>query len=271
MKATTVFPALLVLALGSQAHAVAMSFTQCGGVVLAEGVRCVPESGTDGQAGAVYRYNNIAPGIDGLLTVNSLNNGATLLFTDGVGVGGAFGGDDIIIEIAGTPSQTPYGSFTLQFVDSNTTTPHVIDVLQMISYDIDTSDFDLYSDTLWVPNGVAVSLPNPTYLQNTAGSGAFAGNQEIQLQSTYWGVMSVGRSDDDCADPECQQLVTVNLDYTNVSSLSWLWGMEGSHAGSEGRAMFLSGNAIFAPEPSTALLLLAGAAAAALRIRRGSR
>ena len=285
--------AATALLLAPAAQALDLSFTTCGGIVPSEGVtRCPAETGTDGQAGATYRFDDIAPGIDGILSIDSLNNSVDLTSTDGIVIGGAFGGDDIIIELQGwgdddavTPGETPsWAGFTLTFVQSDTSNPVQVDVLEMISYDIDSSnsnalDEDNFSDTLWIPNGVPSSLPGTTNLEIEAGAGDFAGFQQVTLQQIFQNQINQNpaRDDSDCFDDdECQQKNTVNFSYADVSSITWRWGLTGPFDPNEdsngaGRAMLLSGNAIFVPEPGTALLMSIAGLSVALGARRNGR
>ena len=43
----------------------------------------VLESGTDLQIGAMYRFTNVKPGIDGLITITDMTGGMTLAQIDG--------------------------------------------------------------------------------------------------------------------------------------------------------------------------------------------
>ena len=94
-------------------------------------------SGTDNQPGAVYRFNNVAPGINGFIKIDSLVNGSTILSMDDNGFG-YDGGFQPQIKNGGR--DTSYAVFTISFVSSLTSLPFVFPALTATILDIDGSN-----------------------------------------------------------------------------------------------------------------------------------
>ena len=91
------------------------------------------ESGTDLQIGAVYRFKDVKPGIDGIITILDMTGGMTLAQLDGPsGFDEAF---QPYINCA--PSQRGYVEFQLDFVFGGTTDPAVMAEVPLTAIDID--------------------------------------------------------------------------------------------------------------------------------------
>ncbi len=91
------------------------------------------ESGVDLQIGAVYRFKEVKPGIDGLITILDMTGGITLADIDGPsGFDEAF---QPYINCAG--SQKGYVEFQLDFVLAGTTTPAIMAEVPLTAIDID--------------------------------------------------------------------------------------------------------------------------------------
>lgn len=93
----------------------------------------VLESGIDLQVGAVYRFSNVKPGIDGIITIQDMTGGMTLNMLDGPsGFSEAFQP-----YINCPPKSTGYVEFRLDLVSSGTNTPVVVSELPLTAIDID--------------------------------------------------------------------------------------------------------------------------------------
>jgi hypothetical protein len=96
-------------------------------------VNGVLESGIDLQVGAVYRFSNVKPGIDGIITIQDMTGGMTLNMLDGPsGFAEAFQP-----YINCPPLSTGYVEFRLDMVSSGTNTPVVVSELPLTAIDID--------------------------------------------------------------------------------------------------------------------------------------
>ncbi len=109
-------------------------------------------SGTDLQAGAMYRYNNVAPGVNGLLKIDSLVNGSNILHLDDNGFG-YNGGFQPLIQSGG--KGTSYALFTIDFVSSVTGLPVTFPILNSTILDIDGNNNIKEFAELTVNNGLA--------------------------------------------------------------------------------------------------------------------
>ncbi len=91
------------------------------------------EAGTDLQIGAVYRFKEVKPGIDGLITITDMTGGMTLALIDGPsGFDEAF---QPYINCA--PQQKGYVEFQLDFVFAGTNTPATMLEVPLTAIDID--------------------------------------------------------------------------------------------------------------------------------------
>jgi Secretion system C-terminal sorting domain len=97
----------------------------------------VLESGTDLQVGAVYRFKEVKPGVDGIITIVDMTGGMTLAELDGPsGFDEAF---QPYIYCEG--SQRGYVEFQLDFVDAGTNTPAIMTEVPLTAIDIDGYKF----------------------------------------------------------------------------------------------------------------------------------
>lgn len=95
------------------------------------------ESGTDLQIGAVYRFKEVKPGIDGIITITDMTGGITLAEIDGPsGFDEAF---QPYINCA--PTQMGYVEFQLDFVFSGTNIPATMVEVPLTAIDIDGWQF----------------------------------------------------------------------------------------------------------------------------------
>ena len=97
----------------------------------------VLESGTDLQIGASYRFKDVKPGIDGIITILDMTGGMTLNQLDGPsGFDEAF---QPYINCVG--GQSGYVEFQLDFVLGGTNTPAVMAEVPLTAIDIDGYKF----------------------------------------------------------------------------------------------------------------------------------
>jgi hypothetical protein len=89
-------------------------------------------SGTDLQVGAVYRYSNVRPGTDAIVTITDLNN-ITLTQFDG-----ASGFDEAFQPYIWCPGKTKgYAEFRFDFVAAGTSTAKIMTEVPVTAIDID--------------------------------------------------------------------------------------------------------------------------------------
>jgi Secretion system C-terminal sorting domain len=94
-------------------------------------------SGTDLEQGAVYRYTNVAPFVNALVTISHIENGSTILHMDENGFG-YDGGFQPLIKSGGKDES--YVLFTFQFVHSVTGQPFLFPTMNAMILDIDGSN-----------------------------------------------------------------------------------------------------------------------------------
>jgi choline dehydrogenase-like flavoprotein len=94
-------------------------------------------SGNDLQEGAVYRYENVAPFVNAIITIAHIENGSTLLHLDENGFG-YDGGFQPLIQSGGKGES--YVLFNLQFVSTQTGMPYNFSSLTATILDIDGSN-----------------------------------------------------------------------------------------------------------------------------------
>ena len=240
-------PALvLVLLAGSQVYADPLSFTSPS-----------LEMGDPLTPGTVYRYSDVLAGVDALLAISGLFNSASL---DGIGSGGAFGGDDLVINLRGWGTDPAnggpsYGNFSLSFVAADTRIPVTLVNLQMSVYNITSEPGFDFSNTLWLPQSVPATLRDPTNLEILPGGNGFAGFNEISLL----GSNNFNDGGPEETDPNMQELHTVDFSYASTNAISLRWGLTGTMSIAEDdngkdRALVLTGDGVLIPIPAAAYL-----------------
>lgn len=122
-------------------------------------------SGTDLQQGAVYRYNNVAPGTNAIVTIESIVNGSTILQLDESGAG-YDNGFQPKIQSGGTGNS--YVLFSISFVSSTSGSPVSFAALNSTILDIDGDNN--------VKEFAEVSV-------NNAVGSLFTGTPQISLQN----------------------------------------------------------------------------------------
>ncbi len=94
-------------------------------------------AGTAGQVGAIYRFNEVTPGVYAHVTITAIVGGATLSNIDDV----AFGYGNAWQPVVKTPSvqgiSESYISFSIQFYDNSDNKKHKYDCAQLSFIDVD--------------------------------------------------------------------------------------------------------------------------------------
>jgi hypothetical protein len=97
----------------------------------------VLESGTNLAIGAVYRFSNVKPGVDAMVTITDLTAGMTLDDIDGPS-----GFDEAFQPYINCPKKSKgYAEFQFDFVKSGTNTPMIMTEVPMTAIDIDGYEF----------------------------------------------------------------------------------------------------------------------------------
>ena len=142
------------------------------------------QSGTALSVGAVYRYSNINTGIDALVRIVSLNNGATLVTIDN-NTAPAGGAPDLRPffdpELGGSDARSV--DFQISFVTAGTNTALPFDfVATAIDVDGDSGSLREYAE--FQSNYAAYLLNSPTNLSVNA-SAPSAGNTRFESATTF--------------------------------------------------------------------------------------
>ena len=169
-------------------------------------------SGTARSVGAVYRYSNAAPGVDIRVTINALNNGATLpTFDNDAGLIGNFQP-----ELAGTNERS--ADFTFNFFVAGTTTPLSFDfVTSAIDVDGNGAQIREYAE-FSTTQQVSYYLETPTRLSVNASGPSSATRRRFEAKTVF---TAPGIS-----ETETQNIVSAA--YTNTSSFSYRIGTLGT-------------------------------------------
>ncbi len=192
-------------------------------------------SGTARSVGAVYRYSNAATGVDVRVTINALNNGATLAtFDNDTGLVGNFQP-----ELAGTNERS--ADFTFDFFVAGTTTPLTFDfVTSAIDVDGNGASIREYAE-FSTTQQVSYYLETPTRLSVNASGPSSPTRRRFEASTTF---TAPGIS-----ETETQNIVSAA--YTNTSSFSYRTGTLGT--GTDTRLTSLDfgcpGFATVAPSP----------------------
>src|SRR5688572_4209289 len=92
-------------------------------------------SGTDGQPGAVYRFANVAPGLDAHITVTALHGGAILYnIDDSAGIGYY---DAFQPYIGAAANDTSFIDWKITFKKGGTDTDSMLPCLAVTGVDVD--------------------------------------------------------------------------------------------------------------------------------------
>jgi len=160
--------AYLILALGS------LLLSQSGSAQLMNFDNPVLINGVSNEVGAVYRYQNVKPGMDAIVTVDSIVSGAVLKDIDktGWGYNEAF---QPFIQPPNGVNASAYVVFTMKFVVTSTITPSALPVLSMTVLDIDGSNNIKEFDIVDMNGGTATYNSTPSEILVTGIGPAFKG------------------------------------------------------------------------------------------------
>ena len=120
-------------------------------------------SGTDLDTGAVYRYDDVAVGVDAFVTIEELN-GVTLPTMDDNSADADWFKPQSAFTIA-TAGTRVYATYLIQFVVANTTTPDIQDAINLSFNDIDGNTN--YAEESAAMNPMSFAYDNPTELTIT--------------------------------------------------------------------------------------------------------
>ncbi len=138
------------------------------------------ESGTAGQVGAVYRFEDVTTGIDALVEIVDITGGAVLETLDITNDGEL---NALQPKISGIPSNEPAIEFTITFVEAGTSTPTVAPDFKATWVDLDGSsnytEFGEFSDfvqyTFESGTDIDITGTGPSFRRFAGASSTFSG------------------------------------------------------------------------------------------------
>ncbi|MGF1515744.1 MAG: Ig-like domain-containing protein, partial [Elainellaceae cyanobacterium] len=165
----------------------------------------VLESGSDLQAGAIYRYSNVTTGLDALVTIEAINNGAVLSILDDT----SFGDLNAFQPEIGGPTGSSV-DFSIAFVQAGTNTPTA-------APDFLATWVDLDGDPSFQEFGELSGFTDLTVESNTAltVSGAGGSRQFIGADFTIDGISTTSTE------------VMATASYTGVTGFTLRAGING--------------------------------------------
>jgi hypothetical protein len=165
-------------------------------------------SGTAGQVGATYRFPQVTPGTDVLITVDSLVGGAVLKEIDAITSGFSRGWQPVIEGPATTVGHEYYARFTMNFVSAGTFTPKTIDCLTLSALNVDQDNVKI-QDVVETYDAAGYSLMPLTEI--TVSQVSTPGGLDIR---------AIGDHDNDRRDIDTTAFNTqINLQYGSKSSV----------------------------------------------------
>jgi uncharacterized repeat protein (TIGR01451 family) len=227
--------ALCVAALFSSAAAQAQITSCYGRSITALDFRSpVLLSGTALAVGAVYRFPNVAPGIDARVRINAFTGGATLTTIDNdAGLIGNFQP-----ELAGANARS--ADFTITFVVAGGTTPVSLDFASSgVDIDGDSAAIREYSE--FSTPFAAYVLDSPTRLSVNASGPSVATNIRFEATTTF-------------TAPGIDETATQNIAtilYTATSSFNYQIGTLGTGASTRLTSLDFGCPSLALPAPST--------------------
>lgn len=212
MKQRQTSTALVAAALALSAPAGALAQTTCHGrqITTLDFRSPVLISGTALSVGAIYRFSNVATGIDARVRIDALTNSTLAIFDQDAGLIGNFQP-----ELAGTNVRS--ADFTISFVTAGGTTPVSLDFAASgIDIDGDSASLREYSE-FSLPFPVYV-LDSPTNLDVNASGPSVPGNVRFESRTTF-------------TAPGIDETATANIVsvlYTGTSSFQYRIGVLGT-------------------------------------------
>ena len=135
-------------------------------------------SGTKNQEGAKYKYENVAPGLDAILSIDSLVGGATIkTVDDNTGKNGGYI-EGLQPQITSGPDiGYSYAIFTISFKTTGTNVDQKLDTFSLTALDIDGTETLKEFDQISLGTGATAWYmgSNPTISLTQVGAGTFKG------------------------------------------------------------------------------------------------
>lgn len=219
------------------------------------------ESGVDLEVDAVYRFQAVTSGVDALVRITSLDNGATLERIDDHGE--TTPTDMFYPRLAGSPSGGSSVTFTVSLVDpANSDAPQPLNFRWSLA-DIDSSGTVDVSDIyeIGILHGISEytlegNLSDPSNLTASIIDSDSYSFHTYPVLENFTGVELT------------DTVVIAQTEYTNTSEFSFGFAFEGTQASNTRNVAasgdptvydnFVSPITILVPEPATALLLFLG-------------
>jgi hypothetical protein len=135
-------------------------------------------AGADKQAGAKYIYQNVAPGTDAIVSIDSLLGGATInMIDDNTGANGGYIEGFQPQITSGPKTGFSYAVFTLDFKISGTNVEQKLDSVSLTALDIDGTSTLKEFDQISLGSGATARYTgsNPTISLTQVTSGTFLG------------------------------------------------------------------------------------------------
>jgi len=121
-------------------------------------------SGTSNQVGAVYRFNNVASGVDAFVTIIDITGGITLNDIDG-----SSGFAEALQPVINIPAKSSgYAEFRINFLVGGTNTPMVQAEVPMTPIDVDGQVYS--GDSLFEYDMVQYNFPSAYFDYNFSGT-----------------------------------------------------------------------------------------------------
>ena len=123
-------------------------------------------SGSENQVGAVYRYSNVAEGVDATITIESAEHGAIITAFDRTNIGTPANFQPSLRgDYVNSPDEEPSITFRFDFFEAGTETPIVIPRFFVSPIDIDGQSN--YTETVEMIQPTGVMLENNSHLTAT--------------------------------------------------------------------------------------------------------
>lgn len=148
-------------------------------------------SGTALTQGAVYRFKNVASGVDALVTIATVSNATLTNIDDNTNPSAAFASRfQPIINHTSAVNTTSYIRFNFQLVVAGTTTPTSVTNVYFSAQDVDGGGANTIREFVEVIGAQATYIPTPTLLQTMASLpvAGGVGYEQISAANTQTGI-----------------------------------------------------------------------------------
>ena len=160
----------------------------CSGIAAIDfSMNSVLESGTDLMQGAVYRFSNVQPGVDAILTLQDLVN-ATIVTIDQNGTDASFLKPEVIYNLP-SMGDVGYVEYIITFVESGTLNQVILNEAVGNFIDIDGNNQYQEIDRIDIPSSYTLSNPREftveesgSYLTITGGTTEYSNIQNTNSQ-----------------------------------------------------------------------------------------